>query len=204
MYSKRCVNMITLILSIIIFIIINILFDQISNVNIIRAEDNVTSQFTKDYVSRLTKDILHKKIQQIETQKFNEKTTNEDVVKKWQIEIPIIDLIAPIEEGTDKETLNEFVGHFSITPKIYGNIGLAAHNRGYPVNYFARLKELRGGEEIIYTYGEQQKTYVVTKNLKISDIDWGYLEDTTENRITLITCIENEPAYRRCIQGVEM
>ena len=26
---------------------------------------------------------------------------------------------------------------------------------------------------------------------------------TEENRITLITCVENEPEYRRCIQGIE-
>lgn len=134
------------------------------------------------------------------------KDTNEaeaGEIQNWKIEIPAISLIANISEGTEEETLNKFVGHFSITPKIEGNIGLAAHNRGYDVNYFANLKDLKGGEEIIYTYGEFMKTYVVEKNIKISEIDWSYLENSNENKITLITCIENEPEYRRCVQATE-
>ncbi len=121
----------------------------------------------------------------------------------WKIEIPEISLIANISEGTDDETLKKYVGHFSSTPKEEGNIGLAAHNRGYSVNYFENLEKLKGGEEITYTYGEFRKTYVVTQNIKISDIDWSYLENSNENKITLITCIENEPAYRRCVQAIE-
>lgn len=135
---------------------------------------------------------------QIEVTRESE-TTNEN----WKIEIPEISLIASISEGTNEETLNKYVGHFSSTPKEKGNVGLAAHNKGYPVNFFADLKNLEGGEEIIYTYEGFTKTYVVTQNIKISDIDWSYLENSNENKITLITCIENEPAYRRCVQATE-
>ena len=121
----------------------------------------------------------------------------------WKIEIPKIALTANILEGTDTETLNQYVGHFSSTPKKEGNIGLAAHNRGYPVNYFENLNKLKGGEQIIYTYGEFTKVYIVTKNIKISETDWSYLENSNENKITLITCIANEPEYRRCVQAIE-
>ena len=107
------------------------------------------------------------------------------------------------EDVTNEETLSKYVGHFELTPKTQGNIVLAAHNRGYPINYFEKLKNLKGGEEIIYTYKEFTKIYVVNKNVKISDIDWSYLENSSENKITLITCIENEPAYRRCVQAIE-
>lgn len=134
------------------------------------------------------------------------KDTNEintEETQNWKIEIPSISLTANISEGIEEETLNKFVGHFSITPKTEGNVGLAAHNRGYDVNYFANLKDLKGGEEIIYTYGEFTKTYVVERNIKISEIDWSYLENSNENKITLITCIENEPEYRRCVQATE-
>ena len=133
----------------------------------------------------------------------NAKYTNEQEEQEWKIEIPEISLIAPIAEGTEEEILNEFVGHFFITPKEEGNVGLAAHNRGYPINYFENLKNLKGGEEIIYTYGKFTKTYVVIQNIKISDTDWSYLENSSENKITLITCIENEPEYRRCVQAIE-
>lgn len=141
----------------------------------------------------------YKKIQESQV---TTKNTNEENIN-WKIEIPSISLTASISEGTEEETLNKFVGHFTSTPKLEGNIGLAAHNRGYPINYFENLKQLKGGEEIIYTYGEFTKTYVVTKNVKISEIDWSYLENINQNQITLITCIENEPQYRRCVQAIE-
>ena len=38
----------------------------------------------------------------------------------------------------------------------------------------------------------------------IKDTDWSKLENTQDNRITLITCVENVPDSRRCIQGIEI
>lgn len=121
----------------------------------------------------------------------------------WKISIPCILLEASIAEGTEENILNSYVGHFENTSKIQGNIGLAAHNRGYPVNYFKNLKKLKKGDEIIYQYQEQMKMYEVIENKIIEDTDWSYLEKKEENLITLITCVENEPEYRRCIQGKE-
>ena len=75
-----------------------------------------------------------------------ENDINETIYMKneiWQIQIPSINLTANIQNGTDKETLNKYVGHFKETQLEYGNIGLAAHNRGYEVNYFSKLKELK-------------------------------------------------------------
>ena len=61
--------------------------------------------------------------------------------EEWYIEIPIINLKANIKEGTEKETLDDYVGHFEETQKENGNIGLAAHNRGYKNNYFENIKK---------------------------------------------------------------
>lgn len=121
----------------------------------------------------------------------------------WQLEIATISLKAEIAEGTDNQTLNNYIGHFVETQKENGNIGLAAHNRGYEVNYFENLKLLKEGDEIKYKYNQYEKTYEVTKNIIIKDTDWQYLENTEENTLTLITCVENEPNYRRCVQAVE-
>ena len=38
----------------------------------------------------------------------------------------------------------------------------------------------------------------------IHQTDWRYIENTEDNRITLITCVENMYEYRRCIQAVEI
>ena len=121
----------------------------------------------------------------------------------WQIEIPKISLIANIAEGTTKETLKQFIGHFKNTQKEEGNIGLAAYNRGHEVNYFKDLKKLQKGDEIIYTHNKFVKIYEVEKCKIIKDINVEYLENTEENMLTLITYIENEPKYRRCVQAIE-
>lgn len=126
-----------------------------------------------------------------------------DKAEIWQIEIPKISLIANISEGTTKEILNQYVGHFENTSKEQGNVGLAAHNRGYDVNYFKDLKLLKEGDEIIYKHNEFEKTYEVEKCRIIKDTEWEYLDKTQENMLTLITCVENQPEYRRCIQAIE-
>ena len=122
----------------------------------------------------------------------------------WYIEIPAIGLSASIAEGTNKQTLELYIGHFKETSKLIGNVGLAAHNRGYLNNYFEHLKDLKVGDEIRYYYQGQEKRYVVEKQKIIQDTDWTMLEDTEDNRMTLITCVENEPSYRRCIQAIEI
>ena len=133
----------------------------------------------------------------------NENSINENVSDFWYLEIPSINLKANIEEGTTKEIMDNYIGHFEETSKSLGNIGLAAHNRGYKNNYFENLKKLKKGDKIIYRYNDFSKIYIVEKHEIIKDTDWTMLESTEENKITLITCVENEPEYRRCIQGIE-
>lgn len=133
-------------------------------------------------------------------------TPNSIIIDKntqWKLIIPKISLEAEISEGTSKEVMNKYIGHFEETSKKSGNIGLAAHNRGYEVNYFSHIKLLKEGDKIIYKFYDFENTYIVVENKIIKDTDWSYLEKTEENKITLITCVENEPEYRRCIQAIE-
>ena len=141
----------------------------------------------------------------IETQEIEnkEEKTEENKENEWYLEIPCINLKANIKEGTSKEVMDDYIGHFEETKKDIGNIGLAAHNRGYKNNYFQNLKELKENDEIYYKYKNKSKKYVVTKNIIIKDTDWSNLEESNINIITLITCVENQPEYRRCIQGKE-
>ena len=75
---------------------------------------------------------------------------------------------------------------------------------GYPVNYFGKLKDLQIGDEIIYKTKYGTKKYKVYVKTIIKDTDWSYLRNTEDNRITLITCVENKPELRRCIQALEI
>ena len=122
----------------------------------------------------------------------------------WQVEISKINLIAPISEGTNQEVMLEYVGHFENTSEWQGNVGLAAHNRGYPINYFARLKELKKGDRIKYITKYGIRTYSIELTKIIEDTDWSYLQETKENKITLITCVENKPNKKLSKQGVEI
>ncbi len=136
----------------------------------------------------------------------NTLNNNENIIynQEWILEIPSINLKADIAEGTSSEILNNYIGHFEETSKQNGNIVLAAHNRGYPVNYFENLKELEIGDEIYYSYNGIKNIYKVNSQNIIKDTNVEILENTEENIITLITCVENQPETRRCIQGIKI
>lgn len=72
------------------------------------------------------KEIKAKEYKKTEEKNIKTEEINQNI---WQIEIPSINLVAPIAEGTTQEIMNKFVGHFESTNKWDGNVGLAAHNR---------------------------------------------------------------------------
>ncbi len=158
--------------------------------------NNTNYDVEKDYEN--TKEIVD-----IDETTVYEKNYNIPNVEEWKLEIPKINLVANIAEGTNKEILDQYIGHFEETQKYVGNIGLAAHNRGYKVNYFQKLKELEIGDVIYYTYNGIQKNYVVELKTIIKDTEWNKLRNTEDNRLTLITCVEDKPSFRRCIQAKE-
>ena len=186
-YTNKFINLISLILSIIIFGIIYFCFF------------NKNTPIEK--VSNLIYEININKENDRENKNNKEQETLD--LGNWYIEIPTINLSAPIAEGTDESTLNTKVGHFLDTPIETGNVGLAAHNRGYEYNFFQNLKKIKKEDKIIYTHDDFKRTYIVDKIEIIENTNWEYLKNSEENKITLITCVENEPKYRRCVQAVE-
>ena len=190
-YTKRDINVITFIISILIFILINSFFQIVES-----------KTFNQEFSQ--TEEIVSEVIQTPSTEVMD--TPTEEVEKaesEWTLKIPAINLEAPISEGTNSENLNKFVGHFEDTDLFDGNVGLAAHNRGYPVNYFQNIKRLKKGDEIYYKHNGKERVYVVDKIEVIKDTDWTNLQKTKENKITLITCVEDAPMYRRCVQGTQ-
>lgn len=129
------------------------------------------------------------------------KQEEELIIDIWNLEIPKINLYAVIEDGTSDEILNRSIAHFENTGYSNGNIALAAHNRGYKVNYFENIKYLEKGDEIYYCYKNEKQKYIVDESKIIKETQIEVLESTNENIITLITCVENRPEYRRCIIG---
>lgn len=195
-YCTIYINIVSFVISVIIFLIVNLFF---SNIYI----------FTPKGVFQASFEVNREKIQidsnEIEgnTEKENIEEKRKEETQEWYLEIPCIYLKANIKEGTTKEIMDDYIGHFEETSKSTGNVGLAAHNRGYKNNYFENLKKLKEGDKIYYKYQGVTREYIVIKHSIIKDTDWTSLEKTDENRITLITCVENQSEYRRCIQGKE-
>ena len=84
-----------------------------------------------------------------------------------------------------------------------GNISIAGHNRGVR-NDFGKIHTLKSGDTITFTTALGTKTYAVSSVTKVSVNDVSGLDPTSINMITLYTCVENQPAYRWCVKGVEI
>ena len=118
------------------------------------------------------------------------------------LKIPAIDLSVKIYQGTDSKTLAKGAGHFEETSFFNGNTALAAHNRGVN-NYFGQIHTLSLGDKITLTTKLGTRTYEVVSVSKVSETDRSSLAPTTDNRITLYTCVRNERDQRWCVQAVE-
>ena len=129
---------------------------------------------------------------------------NQNLENNWRIKIPKINVDAPIISGTTQDILAISVGHFKESQYWNGNVALAAHNRGDECNFFENIKDLQIGDKIIYSTEKGEREYRVVINKIIHQSDWSYIENTSDNRITLITCVENMYEYRRCIQAIEI
>lgn len=120
------------------------------------------------------------------------------------LSIEKIQLKASVKNGTDDETLKNYIGHIENTSVYDGNVGLAAHNRGYKNSYFARINELEIGDIITYQTKFYTRKYKVDNIQTILETDWSLLENTDQNKLTLITCIANKRVQRLCVQATEV
>lgn len=117
------------------------------------------------------------------------------------LKIPDLNVSVKIYEGTTTAALAKGVGHFKDTSIWNGNVCLASHNRGSSA-YFGRIHELDYGDKITLTTKKGTRTYRVFNVEKISVNDTSNLQGTSENIITLITCVKNQAdKYRWCVQA---
>ena len=200
-YTKKNVNSIALLITTMLFLLLHVIMIQIEKTpqaicttNLLKEKVIMAENHTKEK-SREIPALSEKPKEELQ------ETVEENI---WKIEIPKIQLLANINEGTTQAVMAKAVGHFEHTSIWEGNVGLIAHNRGYQMNFFEHLKELQLGDIILYHTSLGTKKYEVMLSTIIQDTDWSYLEPSNENKITLITCVENEPEYRRCIQGIEI
>ena len=118
------------------------------------------------------------------------------------VSIPRLGLNVKVWEGETSTSMAKGLGHYSSTSGWAGNVGMCGHNRGAKYN-IGTIKNLNQGDVITYTTVHGTRTYEVTMVKVISNTDWSYLQGTADNRITLTTCVDNQPSQRICVQAVE-
>ena len=118
------------------------------------------------------------------------------------LKIPAIGLSVKVYEGTGSATLAKGAGHFSNTSLWDGNCCLAAHNRGTN-NYFGKIHTLESGDTITWTTKLGTRTYEVVSVEKVLETDTSGTAATSDNRLTLYTCVRNQREYRWMVQAVE-
>ena len=118
------------------------------------------------------------------------------------LKIPTINLTVKVYQGTDSAALKKGAGHFTNTSIWDGNACFAGHNRGVN-NHFGKIHTLEAGDTITLTTMLGTRTYAVTSVEKVSVNDSSGTASTTDNRVTLYTCVMNQPEYRWCVTAIQ-
>ena len=104
-------------------------------------------------------------------------------------------------EGETSTSMSKGLGHFTSTSVWDGNVAVCGHNRG--ARYvIGNIKDLKLGDKITYTTSAGTRTYEVETVATIRNDDWSYISDTSDNRITLITCVAGDSSQRWVVQAV--
>lgn len=136
---------------------------------------------------------IHREIQR-------QKLFRESVV----IEIPDIEIKAPVLEGTDNEILSKATGHFIETGEVgSGNYCIAGHSSTIYKEYFNNLKNTELGMEI-FLYDKEKRcyTYIVTENFIVDPNETWVLNDFGDDRVTIITCTD-DGIQRQVVVGIK-
>lgn len=118
------------------------------------------------------------------------------------LKIPAIGLSVKVYQGTDSKILAKGAGHFKNTSLWDGNCAIAGHNRGVRDD-FGDLHTLEPGDTITWTTKLGQRTYEVVSVSKVRETDTSGTAATSDNRLTLYTCVKNQRDYRWMVQAVE-
>ena len=163
-FKKSNVNILSFFISSIIFLIIISIINYPKTSNINNSSINITNS-------------LDEEIKEIE---------------KWTIEIKSLGLKANINEIDGDTPTDDYVGHFKDTSILGDNIALIAFNYGKDKNYFANLKDLKIGDEIIYTVNDKIKKYKVSFNQIIEKQNLkSIIENNNTSSLKLFTYVKN-------------
>lgn len=107
------------------------------------------------------------------------------------LDIPQYSIRGQIAEGTDDETLKNYIGKFigSAEPGEIGNFSLAAHNNIY-TELFRNLHKVQIGDKVRIVTKTNEYIYTVTSTETVDPTRTDVLEGSNKREITLITCTQ--------------
>ncbi len=135
----------------------------------------------------------------------NKKSSNKIVIKKGStgvVQIPSINVLAQITEGSTPEVLKNYVGvvEGSSRPGQVGNYCLAAHNN-IDTEIFKNLHKIEK-DALVYVYTQSKMyTYKVVDKYYVKPTQTEVLDKSDKKEITLITCNYNA-TERVIVKGV--
>ena len=106
-----------------------------------------------------------------------------------RIQIPALDVDAPIVQGDGWEQLKKGVGQHvgSANPGDQGNIVLSAHNDIFG-ELFRDLDRLQAGDQLILYTNQGAYTYIVSDSKVVEPTQVEVMESTSLPSVTLISC----------------
>ena len=172
-------------------VIILIIFIAVTSFAIIEVKDLLNQEKVKSLTEEL---------------QLNGGSTNNNIIAKLKgediplrvtgnaiavLDIPAYSIRGQIVEGTDDETLKNYVGKFigSAEPGQIGNFSLAAHNNIY-TELFRNLHKVQIGDKVRIVTKTHEYIYTVTSTQTVDPTRTDVLEGSNKREITLITCTQ--------------
>jgi sortase A len=106
-----------------------------------------------------------------------------------RIQIPAIDIDAPVVQGDGWEQLKKGVGQHigTANPGEKGNVVLSAHNDIFG-EIFRELDRLETGDEVVVYTNQRSYTYIVSQSRIVEPTMVEVMKSTSQPTVTLISC----------------
>ena len=117
------------------------------------------------------------------------------------ISIPALGIVRTVYNGETSSNMLKGMAHYAMTSGWDGNVCLCGHNRGCKMA-IGSVKDLGIGDIITYSTIYGTRNYSVSYVGIISYTDGSRLQLTSDNRLTITTCLAGYPELRVCVQAV--
>lgn len=118
------------------------------------------------------------------------------------LEIPQLNLLTKVEEGTSEEILKFLPGRYleSAWPGE-GNTAIAGHRTLYG-GQFRKIDRLKKGDQINLFFQQSTFVYEVEQVYQVASDDWAILDEDTIPSLTLTTCFKLGRSKRLVVKAL--